>query len=253
MTPNSKKKGEPEQYTDLLKKVHHKALKVFKEIQRRKSIKRGRDIGYRPARIWLCHMNNPEPNNLCPDNCPVYNACQNYKRVRVYFLQFGYIIYPYTLSIEGLPIDKQNAEEILVMGFYNDSLSNVLFVNSACFSDTFKDHPMYSAVNEAFHEFLHASSSNYIEYDILMASPNQETLIKYLSEPNYLERLLMMYDISELKSTNEPIHRFIANNKDTKCLLDAIFRKDKDYQPPAEYLDLYKQLLYLLGKLEDRG
>jgi len=240
-----------EHYADLLKRVHNQATVILKKISWKKSDKWHKDVRYRPERILLCHLHHLERSNLCTDrNCSDIGLCQNYKRVRDFFLPFGYIIYPYTVSIDSLPTDKTHSKIIGNMGFYDDSISNVLFVNSVCFTDSFKDHPLYSAVNEAIHELLHAISSYYIEYDILMASINRETFVKYLSEPNYVDNLLMIYDISELKTTNEPIHQFIANNKDTKCLLDAIFRRDKDYQPPIEYSDLYKQLLYLLDTLE---
>jgi len=242
---------EIKQYADVLKKIDKQATKVLKEVSKKKSKKWGKEVRYIPSRLWLCHLHHPEKNNLCKSNCPSFNICQNYKRVRDYFFQYGFIMYPYALSIDNLLTDKAHPKKIKSLGFYDDSINNTLFINSACFSDSFKDHPMYSALNEAFHELLHATSTDYVEYDKLMASPNLDAFVKYLSEPNYIEKLLLMYDIDELRATNEPIHRFIANNKATKCLLDALFKHDKEYIPPPELADLYKQLKYLLGKIEE--
>jgi len=252
MHKNLRKNDEPMQYADILKKVDKQATRVLKDVQAKKSKKWGKDVRYIPDRIWLCHLYHPERNNLCKDNCYDYALCKIYERVRDFFLQYGFILYPYTLSVNGKPISKLHADDIMSMGFYDDSMSNTLFVNSVCFSDSFKDHPVYSALNEAFHELLHATAGYYIEYDVLMASINRDALVKYLSEPNYVDNLLKMYDIQELKTTNEPIHRFIANNKDTKCLLESIFKHDKQYLPPPELSDLHYQLQYLLDKLEDK-
>jgi len=251
MHKSSKNSEEPKQYADVLKKVDKQAKKVLKEVSEKKSKKWDKEVRYMPDRIWLCHLNHPEKNNLCKSNCADYNICQNYKLVRDFFLPYGYVVYPYTLSINNQLTSKAISKNIKSLGFYDDSIENTLFINSVCFTESFKDHPMYSALNESVHEFLHAKADDFIEYDLLMASPNHEVLVRYLSEPDYLEKLLVMYDVDELKTTNEPIHRFIANNKETKCLLDALFKRVKHYIPPPEYADLFWQLDHIFEIIDN--
>jgi len=46
---------------------------------------------------------------------------------------------------------------------------------------------------------------------------------------------------------------YIANNEDTRCLLEAIFKGDSSFTPPPELHDLYYQLKDVLSKLEVKG
>jgi len=195
---------------------------------------------YKPDRILLCKL-----NRFCIDRCYNYRICLYFRQVRDFFLRFGFLLYPYSIYRDGLSVKIDTN-----MGFHDTRASNVIFINVVCFDEENRDNPYKSALSVSFHEFLNAMSKRLCaEYELLLASINREDLERFISQPNYLERLLSIYGKRELIPANEFMHRYIANNKDTKCLLEAIFNDDKDFRPPAVYRELYEQLIGLLGKL----
>jgi len=122
----------------------------------------------------------------------------------------------------------------------------VLFVNIACFSVEFIDDPLYSALSVAFHEFLHAVPPTCWEYTLLLASFDYNDLDEYANKGNTIGQMIEIYGEKEILERKELVHRYIANNPETKSMLNAIFRNDRNYKPPVRFTNVYKCLLGLL-------
>jgi len=220
--------------------VENEIYETLESVAAVKSKEWGAVVEFKPCRFLYCKQ-----NNLCEGRCEINSVCQYYRQIRDFFLKYGFIVIPYVLFIDGLPVEIKDC-----MGFFDDRVKNVLFVSGACFLDKYRNDPQYSALSVAFHEFLHAIANTSFEYDLLMASINHDELIKFVSRPNFLTKLLTMYTKEELFKTNEIMHRYIANNEDTQCLLIAIYRKDDNFIPPPEMHDLFYQLKDIFSKLE---
>jgi len=238
-----KEEEDDEKFALALKEVEDEILETLKNVSALKSEKIGTVAEFKLDMILHCKL-----NNLCASNCPNKSMCQYYRQIRDFFLRYGFIVFPYILFIGGFLVVLDDS-----MGFYSVQVKNVLFVNSTCFMQKNRDNHKKSALCVAFHEFLHAISILCLEYDLLIASINRNDLMKFASKPNYLNTLLKIYTKEELYAKNEVIHRYIANNPDTKPLLEAIFKGDSSFKPQPELHDLYYQLKDILSKLEVKG
>jgi len=229
-----------QKYALLLNQVQKEILKSLKKISEEKSREFDTNVVYKS--FWF---NNCKPGNYYTSEYDSFNRYQYYIQIRDFFLRLGFIIYTFTPIKRSISIitNKRN------MGFYRSSVSNVIFVSSICFYDTFCVDPEKSALSVAFHEFFNAiSERGLVEYNLLIDSINR---IDDFDDFNTKTHNLLQ-NISDIKLfKNEIQHRYLANNKDTKCMLEAIFNDDINFQPPEMYHDLYLKLVDLLSKLKD--
>jgi len=244
MSRNIKKESENDKkYTLLLSDIEGEIIETLRYTSDLETKESGVLTELKPSMFLHC-----KSSNFCIDRCQNSSVCRNFKEFRDFYLRYGFILYPYTVFNDGLPAKKDK-----IMGFHDTELKNVIFINSVCFEDKYKDDPINSALNVSFHEFLHAVANTYFEYDLLLASIDMEDYKAFASRPQYINNLLMMYDKSELISENELIHRYIANNIDTKPMLEAIYKSVTNYKPKPAFRELHIQLTYLFKKLEIDG
>jgi len=226
-------------YALLLKSIRKEVSEALREISNRKSKERNSTVRY--ISYWF---NECKPGKYFTNEYESFHRYMYYRQLRNFFIEYGYIIYTYTPIREGITIDinKKN------MGFYSDKAENAIFIHSVCFEDDFRDDFENSALNVAFHELLNALSDRvFTEYDLLITCINHiDGFKEYVATAHNILRKL---DDSKLPK-NEIAHRYLANNKDTRCLLEAIFYKDINFQPPVVFRDIYNRLLDLLNKLE---
>jgi len=221
-----------------IEKEIHKSLKDFSTF---KSWQWCVSAVFKPSRILLC-----KESNLCRGNCENDRMCQHFREIIDYFFQRGYIIYPYTLFINGLPVGLNRS-----MGFYNDKLKNVLFINSSSFADEYRNDPINSALNVCFHEFLDALAINSLKFKIITDSIDQDDFASFISRPGYLEDFRKIYGTSEITNQDELYTHYIANNAKTKCLLEALYNDDEGFQPPEVLQRLYVRLVQVMRELEE--
>jgi hypothetical protein len=160
-------------------------------------------------------------------------------------MEYGYAIYPYTYN-------KTRRLEVQVsLGFLDENIPKVLFVNGASFDEYYLDDLMNSPLNIVSHEFLHSIFYTHTElYIVLLVCINKDNLLQYAKDNREtLEKIAEIYG-NEPSIGNEYLHRYIANNKDTTPLLRALFYKDKPYTPPKQFKILYTQLANLLKQLK---
>jgi len=225
-----------------LKEIECEVLETLNEVSSLKSKRFGISLDYKPGRMLHCRL-----NNFCNNTCENKMLCRYYIQVRNFFLRFGFLIYPYTLYRNRLPVQVDKS-----MGFHDARARNVLFISTTCSDDDFRDDPINSALNISFHEFLNAMSKRIsVEYELLLFSINSDDLKSFFVKSDSLNKLLRIYGKRELIPVNEVMHRYITNNPDTKYLLVALFTGDKHFRPPDIFQNLYKQLKELFDKLEN--
>jgi len=193
----------------------------------------GYDACFRPDKVVRC-----QSSHICDaDSCYNFIVCKKYKELRDFFFKFGFIVYPYTYSM---------LKRYKSLGFLYTKMRNVLFVNIACFLDEFDDDPIYFALFVAFHEFLHAVPPKCWEYTLLLASLDYNDLNDYATKGNTIGQLIEIYGEEEIFERNELVHRYIANNPETKSMLNAIYKDDRTYKPLEKFANVYNCLLNLL-------
>jgi len=140
------------------------------------------------------------------------------------------------------------------MGFYDARAKNVIFVNVVCFEEENENDPNKSALCVTFHEFFHAILDRIPSmYDLLLHNINREDFIRFVSRPLFLDNFLKIYGKSKINPQYELVIQYITNNPDTKCLLDAIFNGDENFQSPELFRNLSIQLIELLEILKDKA
>jgi len=243
MSKDNKNEKNDRKFASILQILQDDIFEVLKSMSFSMSKIWGKNIEFKPSRIASCR-----PSRFCINRCENYCLCQNYRQFRDFFLKLGYIVYPYILFREGLPL-----KIIESSNFSDERIRKVLFINSACFYDINKDNFFYSALNATFLCFFIAISLIASEYNQILASINHDDLIKFLSNPSFQEFFFRIYGKRRIIPQNELIAHYIANNPDTKEMLEAIFMGDKEYQPPDVLRDLYVQLNVLFDSLEVGG
>jgi len=222
-----------------LSDVPSEVLQALKDVSSIKSSEWNAFARYKLHWLSCCKL-----SRLCED-CKDTKICQHYRLIRDFFKRYGFNIYPYTLSKDGkvVRIDRN-------MGFYHIKAKDAIFVCSTCFE--YLDDPRKSALCVAFHELLNAISKiKCKEYEILMASI---TCIDHYKEfESHIQANMLQTFRERQLPKNELLHCYLANNKETKCLLEAIFMGDNDFQPPEVFCELYKQLINFTYYLEVRG
>jgi len=203
--------GNDKRFTSSLNAVQGYICESLKELAIQKSNEWNVNIDIKPSKVLSCI-----PSNLCGKNCERLELCRSYRQIRNFFLRYGYIVYPYTLYGDGLPLTiYQN------FGFFDTEVPNVLFVNVVFFKHQYRD-TIFSGLNIAFHEFLHAIS-NRPEYISIIESINQHDFNIFVLRPRLLDILQKLYGKNEQIIQIETYHHYIANNDYTKSILDFIF------------------------------
>jgi len=231
--------GEQEKKFDLLlKKVKSDIDRAIKYIVNFKALKWKDSVRFKPANMLSC-----KTTKFCSNGCISKDACDLYREIRYFFLEYGYIIYPYAYVLDGSII-----KEVKFFGFFYTDSKNVLFVNAVCFNVWLKDNPKYAAIAIAFHEFLHAISITHrVEYAILLECVDKDDFEEFKANTNFDDSLLDYYPPSENIRQIELVHRYITNNNDDSLrMLKAIYTGDIYYKPPIKLQNIYTQICNIL-------
>jgi len=234
-------------YASLLNDLKSEIADKLTGISTKMSKQWGVDVTYRPARFLNCTLNKIlffKINKLC-ESCEDYYLCEYFKRIMRYFIKYNLLVFPY------VPFIRRISSNMLLenMLFLGSIVKNVIFVNSSCFKKECEFHLIYSALNNTFHEFFNTIPDDYIE-NYIVPSIDRNSFLRFIATTDLHNKLLMIYGKKELIPKNEAVIRYICNNEDTNCLLEALFNGDSDFQPPEDLERVYIRLVKLLKELE---
>jgi len=103
MSNNTREDDEnDERYSLSLKEVEQEILQTLKGVSKIKSKSWNVDVKYKPDMISYCKR-----SNLCEDRCDVIYVCRYYRRIRRLFQRYGFLLLPYSLFKEGLPLKTE--------------------------------------------------------------------------------------------------------------------------------------------------
>jgi len=234
-------------YASSLNELKGEIADKLNEVSVKMSKQWGVDVRYLPARFLNCTLNKIlyyKVNKLCKD-CDDYCLCQYFELLRVYFMKYNYIVFPYVPYLGRISNKSMLQENMFIYGV---KVKNVLFVNYFCFETEYENSAIYSALNNAYHEFLNTLPDDYIQKHILPYIP-RDNFIEFVSSTNLYSKLLTIYGRKELIPKNEAMIRYICNNEETKCLLDALYNEDDTFQPPDMFRGLYRQMQWTMREL----
>jgi len=240
--------GNDQKYALLLKDLKSEIDDKLKEVSVIKSKQWGIDVKYGTSRFLECTLNNIlhyKINKLC-DNCEKRIACKNFEGLRRFFMGLGYVVFPYMLYIERIQSKKIPSERFRSFGV---KVKGVLFVASFSFSTDFEDDPEYSALNNTYHELCKTLPDDVIQQQILPCIP-WDDFERFVLETNLNNKLLKIYGRKELIPKYEAVVRYICNNADTRCLLEALYRGD-DCQVPVGLRGLFKAMKAVMRELKE--
>jgi len=239
--------GNDLKYALLLKDLKSEIDDKLKDVSVIKSKQWGVDVKYDTDRFLECTLNkilHYKINRLC-DSCEKSSSCRYFERIRRYFVQFGYIVVPYIVYTERISSKRIKPEQLSSFG---SIVTKVLFVNSFCFWGDCEDDFVYSALNNAFHELFNTIPDDYMQRHIV-PSIDKGSFIKFVSRTDMNNKLLVIYGKQELIPQNEAVIRYICNNEETKCLLEALVNEDNDFQPAEELRGLHRSLVRMMKEL----
>jgi len=240
--------GNDLKYALLLKEIKSEIDEALKEVSAEKSKQWGVDVRFYADRFLECTLNkilHYKVNKLC-EGCIESEACKYFEQIRRLFFRYGYVVFPY-VSYIGRIHNKGLVREKLKS--FGAKVKNVLFIASFCFMPEYQDNLEYSALNNALHELLKTLPADYIRKHMMPYIP-MDDFIRFASETNLSKKLLLIYSKKELIPKNEAIIRYICNNEETKCLIEALINEDDSFQPPDKFRGLYKAMGVVMKKLE---
>jgi len=234
-------------YATSLNEVKNDIDEALRAVSAEKSKQWGIDIQYLPHKMLRCNLNkilHYKINRLC-DNCVRISACKNFEQISRAFMKYGYVVFPYMLYIERIHSKRIPPEKLSSFGA---KVKGVLFIASFSFDKDFEDDPEYSALNNTYHELCKTLPDDVIQQHILPCIP-MDDFERFVAITNLNDKLLRIYGRKELIPKYEAVIRYICNNADTRCLLEALYRGDEGFQPPVKFMGLFKAMKWVMGEL----